>query len=218
VKATAGDECTLSVAGGVTTPVTADTATVAVYETLSVDVVTTAVPAPLVVSLLSKGASDVCDWSNPTLVEVSSQPQIGATVFSHSEAIAGSPIDCTTYLGACSDLTRVTVTPPGPGYVALLKVSVPVAMEEGSCDMRIWNGASSIASTHLRTTDAAGGDSITFAVMTIDYILPTPLAAGTSVTYQVDVEESDNICQVREDQGGETMEARIQVLLLPTGF
>lgn len=211
-KAAVGDVCRLQVAGGTGT-VTADTTTTGSYETLSVTATATAVPGALVVSLLSNGTSDTCNWSNPTLVEVTNQPQISTTVF--SSIVDPGFIACTaSYAGPCGNVVSVDVTPPGPGYIAVIHGSVPILNDDGRCEMRLWDGVTELANKAFKVDN--GTDL--WKTMEIDHITPTPLTPGTTVKYQLDVLENNTNCNVNSSIGATVVEAKIQVLLVPTGF
>jgi hypothetical protein len=226
VKTGVGVTCRLHVdAKGGTDLANQNSTTSANYTTLSGNFTTDA-SADADIELLHPLTGTACDWDHVAVYEVGdttverdevSQP--GSVVFSDASSATGA---CTSTYAGCAAVVSVQVTPPGPGYVAMLSgvVHVGAPTEDIACVSRLWDGTTELIENHIGVDNEFGVAYTDYSLMS-NYITDV-LTPGTTVTYQIDVRETDSAargCELFNSVGGsasETVEHKLRAVLVPT--
>jgi len=198
VMANSGSTCQIAVTGqGSVIPSAAEatTTTTAAFETISLLATTDATPTDLVFIIRAETTSDVCTWAQVAAYEVTPTVALtppGILFFQHTNSPDGNCAADDYTATACEDLAHVIVTPPGPGYHAIIFGSVQfnATADGAACYVEIWNGSAQLAESYYNSDGSIANDPHLF----VRWITPAPLVAGTPITYTLRGKDSGGNC------------------------
>lgn len=210
------DTCRMNTTGAATDLANQDT-TSAAFTTLSGTFVTAAALDTVTLQLLSVGAGDICHWDLVAVYETSSSRrgigQPGSTIYTVLDTTT-SATDCNGLFEVtilCSDLMRITVDPPGPGYLVMLTgwLSVDPDGDVRDCVARIAKADTTrLGINSLSGPGGAADDPLQVTAM------DGPLTPGAATVYEMDLRSSGGTtCDLNCTAGDN---CSLQAMLIPT--
>lgn len=191
--------CSLVVTGGAVTPLTATSAVAAgTFATLEVEPTTTAVPANLVIRLESDADLDSCDWDHVVALErYANHPTPGVQT---CRQVDSTDSDAYYVHFVWADATSdCAVTPPGPGYVVLVRGSVWADNDDGNvCPLgvRITENGVTVAfmADEMDPDDRNNdGDSARDQGSVQIFFMRTNPTPGTTLTYSLEATNATGV-------------------------
>ena len=211
-SAATNDTCELEVTGeddGIPSTTKVATGGTGAFETLRVWAKTDASATDLVMILQGPDNGDVCSWKHASVTErTEAAASIGAIAYRATATSTGS---CnTSYISPCADIVTVTVTPPGPGYIAQVQGKARITPAGGAqCWLELWENTVGTALDEVDFNLSAGVSVNQY--LNVDYLYTALMTPGTPYVFTLNAKGVTNGNCVLS--GTQTIEA----LLIPSG-